>query len=149
MTEANLLELFNQLRTQMDMALAQTIAITLAVLVGVYYFIHRAGRALKLAVAVLYVLGWYLNVSSGALAAQMMMGVLADLQALVDAGTASQSTRLLLKVITSTGNTVYVIAANAANFLLLIGSLVFLFFWQPPPDSSPKPAEPDQAADKL
>ncbi len=132
MNEVQLLELFSGYRTQMDTALAQTIGISSALVVGIYYFLHRSGIAMKIAIFVLFALGWFISVSSGALAAQQMSGVVHDLVALAEKEETSESTRLLLELLRSPTNTAYVMAANAVNFLMLIGAFLFLFFWKPP-----------------
>jgi hypothetical protein len=132
MNEVQLLELFSGYRTQMDTALAQTIGISSALVVGIYYFLHRSGIAMKIAIFVLFALGWFISVSSGALAAQQLSGVVHDLVALAGKEEVGQSTMLLLETLRSPTNTAYVVAANAVNFLMLIGGFLFLFFWKPP-----------------
>lgn len=61
-----------------------------------------------------------------------MVGAIRDLTALREQGDASVSTEILLRTLQSPTNAAYVAAANAVNFLLLIGAFAFLFFWKPP-----------------
>lgn len=142
MNEAQLLELFSGYRNQMDAAFAQTIGISSALVVGIYYFLHRSGLAMKIAVFVLFALGWFMCVSSGALASQQMVGAVRDLAVLRDQGSASVSTDVLLQTLQSPTNTAYVVAANAVNFLLLIGAFAFLFFWKPPRGDEARRGQP-------
>lgn len=61
MSEAQLLELFAAYRNQMDAAFAQTIGISSALVVGIYYFLHRSGLAMKIAIFVLFC-AWLVHV---------------------------------------------------------------------------------------
>lgn len=134
MTEYELLELFTMARSQLDNAIAQTITLNFALVVAIFYFLHRSGLVLKIGVFALYAIGWFVTVSSGSLAATQMVGIISDLQLLEQDGNAGSATAMLLATLNSSYNTAYVIAANAANFLLLIGAFLFLFFWKPPAD---------------
>ena len=134
MTEAELLELFTLARAQLDAAFAQVIALNFAMIVAIFYFLHRSGLRLKIAVFILYTIGWYIFVASAGLAGLQMQGLVTELAALQNAGAAGVTTMLLLETLNSPQNIVYLVAANAANFLLLIGVFIFLFFWKPPTD---------------
>lgn len=134
MTEAELLELFTLARAQLDAAFAQVIALNFAMIVAIFYFLHRSGLLLKIAVFILYAIGWYIFVTSAGLAGRQMQGLISELYALQEAGSAGVTTVLIVETMNSPENMMYLIAANAANFLLLIGAFIFLFFWKPPAD---------------
>lgn len=136
MSEYELLDLLMTSRAQLDAAIAQSVALNFAMIVAIYYFLHRAGLMLKVVVFLLYTIGWFVFVGSGWLSGQQMVGVVTDLVALTRAGEAGAATNILLGALNSAYFTGYLVAANAANFLLLVGSFVFLFFWKPPKDRS-------------
>ena len=136
MSEAELLELYAMSKAQLDQSFAQLIALSSALIVAIYYFLHRSGIWLKIAVFVLYAIGWYVLVMSAVSTGGLMQGVVADLAAIQNAGNASAATTSLLNQLRSGANIVYLVAANAANFLLLIGAFIFLFFWKPPADDA-------------
>jgi len=128
MTEAEILTHIAAARAHMDMALGQLIALHLAMVVGIFYFLHRAGLALKIGVFILYALGWYILVTSVSVTSQHLFGLYQDLQ-----GTGEQISResgQLLRAVGSPWMTAYVVAFNAANLLLLAGTFGFLFFWK-------------------
>lgn len=136
MTEADLLYHFILIREQLDAAIAQTVGLTLALVVGIYYFLHKAGWRLKLAVFIMYLIGWYVFVISGALAGEHMQGILGELAAKVEAGEASRTTQAVVESMSGKTALIYVITANLGNFVLLIAAASFLFLWKPPVDKS-------------
>lgn len=132
MSEADLLYHFILVREQLDATIAQTVGLTLALFVGIFYFLHRAGWRLKAAVFVMYLLGWFTFVTSGALASDQLIGILADLVVLSENGEASIAARRVVASMSSTTNIFWVITVNIANYVLLAAVIGFLFFWRPP-----------------
>ncbi|NNC71787.1 MAG: hypothetical protein HKN78_02815 [Sphingomonadaceae bacterium] len=132
MSEADLLYHFILVREQLDATIAQTVGLTLALFVGIFYFLHRAGWRLKAALFVMYLLGWFTFVTSGALASEQLIGILGDLAGRVEAGEASIAARRVVASMSGTTNMFWVITVNIANYVLLAAVIGFLFFWKPP-----------------
>ena len=131
MTEADLLYHFILVREQLDATIAQTVGLTLAVFVGIYYFLHKVGWKLKLAVFVMYCIGWYTFIISGGLASQQLIGILADLNSLIENGQASEATKQVVSSMATNTSLSWVIVVNIGNYLLLFAVAGFLFFWKP------------------
>lgn len=132
MTEADLLYHFQLLREQLDETIAQVIGLTFALFIANYYFLHRAGLVLKIGTFVLYLIGWYFFVVSGMLTAEHLSGVVQQLGELEKQKTAGSTTIAVLKMMRSEMSGAYVLAANIANFIMLVGVAGFLTFWKPP-----------------
>ncbi|MHA7871189.1 MAG: hypothetical protein ACX939_02445 [Hyphococcus sp.] len=136
MTEAQLLDLLINARTQLDATFAQLITLNFAMVVAIYYFLHRSGVKLKIAVFLLYLLGWFVFWSSAGITGAQLQGLVTQLNDLEQSGDAGATTTLVLSQFSGLYNLFYLIAINAANFLLLIGAFIFLFFWKPPADKA-------------
>jgi len=133
MSEAELLQQLIDTREQFDLMLAQMLTLNVAIIVGVYYFLHRAGLILKAGVFVLYLLGWFLIVGSMSVSTRHSGGLYAELRKLRDGGEPiSQASLNLLEMLESPLATAYFAAANTAIYLLLAGAFGFLFFWKRP-----------------
>ena|GEM_PF-1708905 len=148
MSEADLLYHMILLREQLNENIAQLITMTLGLFVGVYYFLHRAGLWMKIGVFILYLFGWYVFVGSGYFIGIHWIGIGMDMRDLVEQGAASHSTLQVAKILGSSEFIFYMIVVNGANFLLLIGSFVFLFFWKHPDYRVSKSATLDEKHDE-
>lgn len=131
MTEAELLDLFTQTRVHLDQTIAQLIALNFALVIAIYYFLYRAGLFLKIAIFILYAIGCFVFVSSAGIAGQEMLEIANELLTLRKARQAGEVTNQILDALSGPTSAAYILAANAANFLLLIGAFAFLFFWKP------------------
>ncbi len=60
MSELDLIQLVQEARAHFTMLVGQIIAINFAMVIGIYYFLNRAGRVLKWASFVLYSLGMFM-----------------------------------------------------------------------------------------
>lgn len=141
MTEAEILTLLQSYHDAQAALIGQVVSLHFALVVAVFYFLHRSGLRMKLAIFVLYTLGNLLflgliyNITVKVVAAR------AELEAMREAGV--HLTRVGLSVLDSTGApfvNVASLAANIAFVALWIGAVYFLFFWKPHPATAPVPA---------
>lgn len=131
MTEAELIEIYGTARTQLDAAVAQLIALNFALIIGVYYFLHRSSFMMKFGIFLIYVFGWLTFISSAGFSGVQISGAAQDLAALQEAGPVSITTENLLDVWQTLSAYVYLAALNAVNFLMVISGFLVLFFWKP------------------
>jgi hypothetical protein len=130
MTEAEILTLLESYTEQQTQLIVQVVSLHFAVVVAVFYFLHRSGLPMKLAAFVLYTLGNSLflgliyNLSIKVVAAQQ------DLLALQTEGaelsTISQTVLANLRPFVNTTSFI----ANTAFLALWAGAIYFLFFWK-------------------
>lgn len=132
MTEAEILEQVIATRAYLDQTIYQLIALTVAVVVGVYYFLHRAGWGLKAAAGVLYAIGWFTQFSSASITSQHLIGYYTQLNALIRQGQASPPTVNLMRALNDPTAMIYVLVMNIGLWFLLIGAFAFLAFWKAP-----------------
>ncbi|MEM7741388.1 MAG: hypothetical protein AAF225_11375 [Pseudomonadota bacterium] len=131
MSEADIIEIYATARANMDAAFAQLIALNFALIIGVYYFIHKSRLVIKLAIFMIYLLGWVTFASSAVMSGVEIEGAGRDLALLEDAGPVSLTTRGILEIWRSQQSIYYLIALNAVNLLLVISAFFVLFFWKP------------------
>ncbi|MEO1042446.1 MAG: hypothetical protein AAFX52_09150 [Pseudomonadota bacterium] len=131
MSEAELIEIYSTARTQLDAAIAQLIALNFALIIGVFYFLHRSNFMMKLFVFLIYLFGWITFASSASISGEQIEGAARDLVILQEAGPVSIATEKLLEVWDSTSAVIYLVALNAMNILLVISAFFVLFFWKP------------------
>lgn len=142
MTEAEILDQVIAARTALDLTISQMIGLTVAMVVGVYYFLHRSGLGVKVGVFGLYALGWLVMASSAGITSRHLLGLYADLAALAARGPVSATARSAMQTMHDPLGGAYIVATNVGASLLLLGAFVFLFFWKPRPDQpSPAPAQ--------
>ena len=134
MSEAEILALLQSYADAQAALIGQVVSLHFALVVAAFYFLHRSGLWMKLAVFVLYTLGNLLflgliyNITVKVVAAR------AELEAMREAG--AHLSRIGLSVLSSSGApfvNVASIAANIAFVALWIGAVYFLFFWKPHP----------------
>ncbi|MFC4724512.1 hypothetical protein AB6B38_00395 [Glycocaulis abyssi] len=134
MSEAELLSQVLAARQMLDVTITQMIGLTFALIVAVYFFVHRSGWQMKTAVFLLYALGWFVMVQSAAHTGQYLVGLYSELGALASSGEAGSTTYIVLESVSGVWARVYLLTLNGANFVLLVGGAVFLFFWKPKAD---------------
>lgn len=132
MSEAEILQGVLLARTQLDTTLTQTISITFALIVAVYYFVHRSSILIKLFVLGLYIIGWLTFMVSGILTADHLNGLLKALSSLAQETEISVAGSAILKSLQSTTYSLFLIMANIVNFIVLFGVIGLLFFWKKP-----------------
>lgn len=130
MSEAEILSLLESYTGQQVQLIIQVISLHFALVVAVFYFLHRSGRAMKLAVFILYSLGNALflgliyNLSLKVVAARQ------DLVAVREGGAElSAISQTILNDIQPFTNMTSVIA-NVSFVALWFGAIYFLFFWK-------------------
>lgn len=135
MTEAEILQLLENYTEQQTQLIIQVVSLHFALVVAVFYFLHRSGWIMKLAIFALYTLGNSLflgliyNLSIKVVAARE------DLRAIEAGGaTLSAISHTVLENLTPYVNVVSAIA-NISFVALWIGAVYFLFFWKRPTDA--------------
>jgi hypothetical protein len=130
MSEAEILTLLESYTEQQTQLIIQVVSLHFALVVAVFYFLHRSGLAMKLAVFALYslgnsvFLGLIYNTSLKVVAARL------DLVRLHESGAnLSAVSQTVLASLQPYTNFVSVIA-NVAFVALWFGAVYFLFFWK-------------------
>lgn len=135
MTEAEILQLLESYTEQQTQLIIQVVSLHFALVVAVFYFLHRSGLIMKVAIFALYTLGNALflgliyNLSIKVVAARN------DLLALQSNGT--ELSTISLSVLNNLQPYVNIasIIANISFVALWIGAVYFLFFWKRPKDA--------------
>lgn len=129
MSEAEILSLLENYTEQQMQLIIQVVSLHFALVVAVFYFLHRSGLAMKLAVFALYSLG---NLLFLGLIYNLTLKVVAartDLSEMRQAGIElSAISRTVLDHIPPFSN-IASLVANTAFVALWIGAIYFLFFW--------------------
>ncbi len=136
-TEAEILEQVIAARSYLDVTISQVIGLTVAMVVGVYYFLHRSGWMVKVGVFLLYALGWFVMASSAGITSRHLLGLYSDLAALAAQGPVSAAAASVLQTMRDPLGAAYIVATNIGASLLPVGAFVFLFFWKPRPEPAP------------
>lgn len=130
MSEAEILQLLENYTEQQTQLIIQIVSLHFALVVAVFYFLHRSGLAMKLAIFALYMLGNTLflgliyNLSLKVVAART------DLLALQARGVElSAMSNTVLDNLRPFINAASLIA-NISFVALWIGAVYFLFFWK-------------------
>lgn len=132
MNEHDTLELLLTLEgSQRDM-IAQVISLHLVMAAAVFYFLHRSGLAMKLAVFVLYALGNAMYVSMIYNASLQVIGARQHLAELRDAGPISPLTAAVLQTAGAAWSNAPAVITNISFLALWLGTTYFLFFWKRP-----------------
>ncbi len=137
MTEAEILEQVIAARSALDLTISQVIGLTVAMVVGVYYFLHRSGLAVKVGVFLLYALGWLVMASSAGITSRHLLGLYSDLSTLSAQGPVTAASANVMQTMREPLGAAYMVATNIGASLLLVGAFVFLFFWKPRPQPAP------------
>ncbi len=130
MTEAEILQLLEGYGDQQMQLIVQVVSLHFALMVAVFYFLHRSGLAMKVAVFALYSLGNALflgliyNLSGKVVAGRH--DLLAMQERGVELSAISQSVLANLRPYTNVASWV----ADIAFAALWIGAVYFLFFWK-------------------
>jgi hypothetical protein len=131
MSEADLLSLGRSITANEVSWLGQVITINFAMVVGIYYFLNRAQRPLKIFAFVAYMLGMLLYLGEMLIESGVKSQVLASLRALHSLSPIGQQ---YLGIYASWLGTLTTVLFNAAFWILAIGVFYLLFFWRREPD---------------
>ena len=127
MSETDLINLGRSITANEVTWLGQVITINFAMVVGIYYFLNRAGLALKVFAFIAYMLGMLLYLGEMLIESTVKIQVLASLHALASP---SPITKQYLGVNDSWLGYSTIILFNGSFWLLAIGVFYLLFFWR-------------------
>lgn len=134
MSEYEILDLLNTFHADQTVLLAQLISLHLALIVGIFYFLHRSGMAMKLAIFVLYTLGFAMHIGMLLNLSLLIVGAHHDLAALREAAELSATAQAALEQTSRSFTNWVSIVGNLSLLALWLGTLYFLFFWKRPKD---------------
>lgn len=130
MSEAEILMLLDKYTEQQTQLIIQVVSLHFALMVAVFYFLHRSGLVMKLAVFVLYTLGNSLFLGLIYQLSLRSVAAREDLIALQQGGAElSAISQVVLNSLQPYTNVVSIIA-NVSFVALWIGAIYFLFFWK-------------------
>jgi hypothetical protein len=136
MSEHEILSLLNDVRSDQTTVIAQILSLHLAMIVGIFYFLHRSGLRMRLAVFLLYTLGYALHLGLIWNASQLIVGVRNDLIAIAQSGERLSGIGYAALQQTSAAFTNWVAVVGNISFVVLwLGTTYFLFFWKRPSDT--------------
>ena len=127
MNETDLLNLGRSITANEVSWLGQVITINFAMVVGIYYFLNRAGLALKIFAFVAYMLGMLLYLGEMLIESTVKRQVLNGLSALPHP---SAITQAYIGVNSSWLGFTTIVLFNGAFWLLAIGVFYLLFLWR-------------------
>jgi hypothetical protein len=135
MSEYEILSLLNDVRSDQTTVIAQILSLHLAMIVGIFYFLHRSGLRMRSAVFALYTLGYALHLGLIWNASQIIVGVRNDLIAIAESGERLSGIGYAALQQTNAAFTNWVSVVGNVSFLVLwVGTTYFLFFWKRPKD---------------
>lgn len=129
MTEAELLEISHNMSLDVTSAFSQVIAITFAMIVGIYYFLNQAKIGLKIFAYIIYTVGMFLYFGMMLVATNVGLGVFESLQAIPQEQLSRPAAHLLAVRDSWVGNAESLLITGGFWVLWLsVGYL--LFFWR-------------------
>lgn len=137
MSEYEILYLFGVYSADQTIIVGHIISLHLAMVVGIFYFLHRAGLAMKIAAFLLYTLGYALLLGMLVNLSGLLAGLGRDLATIAQSGErlSAAGFAALNQSAGAFGSWVNIVA-NIALIALWIGATNFLFFWKRPPEKS-------------
>jgi len=137
MSELDLLNLARSSGQAISSDLAQVIAITFAMVIAIYYFLHQAGIRMKIFAFALYTCGMLMYLGMMLLESATAVGTL---QALREIPRAAQSlpTQSYLGIRSSWVGTTATVLLNLVYWILWLGTSYLLFFWRKPGEPLPR-----------
>ena len=131
MSEIDLLNLGRSITANEVSWFAQVITITLAMIVGIYYFLGRAGLAMRIFAFAAYLIGLLFYLGEILVESNVKRVVLQQLKGLPRPSPVAQAyvgvNESWLGIVTAN-------LFNGAFWVLAIGVLYLLFFWKPAPE---------------
>lgn len=141
MSETDLLNLGRSITANEVSWFAQVITITLAMIVGIYYFLGRAGLAMRIFAFAAYLIGMLFYLGEILVESNVKRVVLQQLQGL------SHPSPVAQMYVGVNGSWLGHLTANLFNgafWILAAGIFYLLFFWRRPPANSVGPSATDQ-----
>ncbi len=135
MSELDLLNLARSCGQTISSDFAQVITINFAMVVAIFYFLHRAGLGMRIFVFGIYTCGMLAYLGMMLLEANVGTAAYDALRAIPDAAQ-SLPTRQLLAVRAGWLGKTSSVLLNLAYWVLWIGTGYLLFFWRKPHDLS-------------
>jgi hypothetical protein len=137
MSEYELLSLLSAIQAEQTIIIAQIVSLHLAMVVGIFYFLHRSGVAMKLAILALYTLGYAMFIGLLSNLSLQIVGARQDLIAIAEGGArlSGLGYATLQQTTAALHNWVSLIA-NITFLVLWLGTVSFLFFWKRPKETA-------------
>ena len=140
MTESELLEIIRESNVQYASLFAQMVTINFAMIVAIYYFLHRASQKLKLAAFGFYLIGMLSLIGLMVTEANFKMFAIRGLDAIAPAQISSVGESYLAFRTSwiSTGASMFM---NVAMWVMIAVVAYLLFFWRDSELASSGPTE--------
>lgn len=135
MSEHDALELLLAIEESQRGMIAQVISLHLVMVAAVFYFLHRSGLGMKIAVFVLYALGNAMYVTMVYNASVKLVGAREQLAALRELGPVSPITNAVLVSAGPSWTNTAAVVGNVSFLALWLGTIYFLFFWKRPKET--------------
>src|SRR5262245_39227111 len=136
MSELDLLNLARSCGQIISSDFAQVITITFAMVVAIYYFLHRAGIRMKIFAFIIYTIGILAYLGMMLLESSVILGALTALRA-IPAAELAPPTQNYLSVRASWVGITASILLNLVYWILWLGTGYLLFFWRKPSEIAP------------
>ena len=136
MSELDLLNLARSSMQSITSDFAQIITITFAMVVAIYYFLHRAGLRMKVFAFSIYTCGMLTFFGMMLMESNVGVGAQQAMRAIPET-TRSLPTAQFLGVRSSWVGTFSIVLLNLLFLVLWIGTAYLLFFWRKPDESAP------------
>lgn len=135
MTEFEVLDLLASIRATQAALIAQIVSLHLVMIVGIFYFLHRSGLRMKIAVFVLYSLGYALHLGMIWQMSTQIAGARVDFDRMMASGERLGGMAMAMYSITSDAYVNWVsIIANISFVVLWFVTAYFMFLWKRPRD---------------
>ena len=135
MSELDLLNLARSSMQSITSDFAQIITITFAMVVAIYYFLHRAGLRMKAFAFSIYTCGMLTFFGMMLMESNVGVGAQQAMRAIPEA-TRSLPTAQFLGIRASWVGTFSIVLLNLLFLVLWIGTAYLLFFWRKPDESA-------------
>ena len=133
MSEYEVLSLLGAIQGEQTVIIAQIVSLHLAMIVGIFYFLHRSGLVMKVAVLAVYTLAYALFIGLLSNLSLQLLGARADRISITeDGGELSGLGDATLQQTTAVLHNWVSLVANIMLLVLWIGTVAFLFFWKRP-----------------
>ena len=136
MSQAELLNLAHSCGQTLNSDFAQVIAITFAMIVAIYYFLHQAGIRMKIFAFAVYTIAMLAYLGMMLLESGLALGTQKALRA-IPQNALELPTQYYLGVRASWVGTTAAVLLNLVFWILWLGTGYLLFFWKKPREIAP------------